>query len=1090
MFNSVVSVQLKRRVQIRYLFIVAVFALCASQSAHAQSYSTYTVDGIASSIDGQWYIGADGSFNTLTVNNAGWLSVNGGTTLGYQAGANHNSALVTDTGSVWDNQGDLVVGDAGARNRLTVANGGMVNNYNGWIGGSGAQQAQSLLQLANADSSLQQSITRLSTGLRINTAADDAAGLSLNTGSNNTGLNAGANNNSVRVTGAGSTWNNNGDLVVGYSGAGNKLTVANGGMVNNNNGWIGGNGTQQSQSVLQQANVAQLANADDAAGLSLSSGLQINSGGDNAAGLTPSTANNNSVRVTGANSTWNNNGDLVVGSTGAGNKLTVANGGVVNNNNGWIGGSVVQQQSQSVLQLFRGDDASGLQQSANSLSSGSQINSGSDNAATPSTANNNSVRVTGAGSTWNNNGDLVVGYSGASNKLTIANGGVVNNNNGWIGGSAVQQSQSILQQANVLQLANADDAAGLSSGSRINSGSDDAAGLSVNSTANNNAVLVTGAGSVWNNNGNLTVGADGSGNTLTIANGGAVSNAVQSSNLSQLQNLNQLSSGLQVNSTADGVIGLNAGASNNAVTVTGAGSVWSASGLSVGYAGSGNSLTISNSGAVTTVNSAIGGASDQFSQQAVGNAGANNNAALVTGAGSVWSNSSFFVVGGSGSGNSLTVANGGQVDNNFLGLVGLNAGASNNAVTVTGAGSAWNNRGLGVGVGDQGNTLTIANGGTASDLFALVGYKNGASNNAVTVTGAGSVMNNSYLWVGYQDAGNTLTVANSGTVYSANSWIGGTGGLQVQLSPQVQQFNNSSNANNNAVLVTGPGSALVNSGNLTVGDAGVSNTLTIANGGAATVGGNMAVGAGNQVVATGGNLTVGGTFNNAGTVTQVSGQGTFSSTVNAGTWQTSGGVTNTFGGAGLINTGAIQMGTGDVFAFNNTKDGVLADFVNLSTNPTGYDTTHGEFLFQGSANQTQDFATAGVDLGAGLTPGQKYTADMFGAGNSANNFGLGVLDLAAGTTLEVTDANPLDGQRAALYLNDIELSNGAKLIVDPNVTVYYYGSEGINAANVTLLGDGALRQLVNVPLSVPEPSSLMLLGLGGVALLIVRRRQK
>ena len=436
----------------------------------------------------------------------------------------------------------------------------------------------------------------------------------------------------------------------------------------------------------------------------------------------------------------------------------------------------------------------------------------------------------------------------------------------------------------------------------------------------------------------------------------------------------------------------------------------------------------------------------------------------------------------------MTIAAGGKVDTDFLGLVGLNAGASNNAVTVTGAGSAWNNRGLGVGVGDQGNTLTIANGGAASDFFALVGYQSGGSNNAVTVTGAGSVMSNSYLWVGYQDAGNTLTVANSGTVYSANSWIGGTGGLQVQLSPQVQQFNNSSNANNNTVLVTGAGSALVNSGNLTVGDAGVSNTLTLANGGAATVGGNLAVGAGNQVQATGGNLTVGGTFINAGTVTQLSSQGTFNSTVNAGTWQTGGGVTNTFGGAGLINTGAIQMGAGDVFAFNNTSAGLFADFVNLSTNAAGYDTTRGEFLFQGSANQTQDFATAGVDLGAGLTPGQNYTADMFGAGNSANNFGLGVLDLAAGTTLEVTAANPLDGQRAALYLNDIELNSGAKLIVDPNVTVYYYGAQGINAANVTLLGNGELRQLTNVPLAVPEPRLWALLGLGGLALLVVRRR--
>jgi T5SS/PEP-CTERM-associated repeat protein/autotransporter-associated beta strand protein len=102
-----------------------------------------------------------------------------------------------------------------------------------------------------------------------------------------------------------------------------------------------------------------------------------------------------------------------------------------------------------------------------------------------SASSNNSVLITGTGSTWIDGGDLFVGSSASGNSLEISNGGTVINWSVAYGGVI---------------------------------------GLNVGSS--NNRVLVTGAGSTWNVHGNLTIGDAGSG-TLTVANGGsAVAGAI------------------------------------------------------------------------------------------------------------------------------------------------------------------------------------------------------------------------------------------------------------------------------------------------------------------------------------------------------------------------------------------------------------------------------------------------------------------------------------------------------------------------------------------------------------------------------------
>jgi T5SS/PEP-CTERM-associated repeat protein len=203
-------------------------------------------------------------------------------------------------------------------------------------------------------------------------------------------------------------------------------------------------------------------------------------------------------------------------------------------------------------------------------------------------------------------------------------------------------------------------------------------GLLLNLNTHGKTVLVTGAGSLWTNTGNLYVGNFGSGNSLVISNGGTVLNAM-------------------------GFIGSQSNAVGNLVTVTGSNSSWINSGdLYVGYAGQSNRLVISNGGFVSNVNGFDDGVDPMDAY----------NSVLVTGAGSRWSNSGNLTFGLAGHDNSLVISNGGIVTVGVDSKIGDLATASNNSVLVTGPSSIWTNSGtLYVGNYGSGNSLVISNGG-------------------------------------------------------------------------------------------------------------------------------------------------------------------------------------------------------------------------------------------------------------------------------------------------------------------------------------------------------------------------------------------
>ncbi len=457
-----------------------------------------------------------------------------------------------------------------------------------------------------------------------------------------------------------------------------------------------------------------------------------------------------------------------------------------------------------------------------------------------------------------------LGYNAGSNQLTVIRNAKVNNAAGYIGYGAgatnnavtISGAGSVWSNTSTLYLGYNGAGNQLSVG---NSGKVHSSGsyIGYNASATNNVATVSGVGSVWTNTSSLYVGNSGAGSQLAISNSARVC-------------------------SVNGYIGYNSSASNNAATITGSGSMWTnSSSLYVGNYGAGNQLTILNSGKVFSATGYMGSS-----------ASASNNTATITGAGSIWSNTSNLYLGNSGAASQLTVSNSGKAYS-YYGYMGYNASASNNVATITGAGSIWsNNYSLYLGYNSVGNQLTLTNGGKVYDTYAYIGYNSRASNNTVLISGAGSVWTNiNDLHVGFYGVGNQLTLVNSGKVYDAYGQIGcysnanqnaasviGPGsvwtnrsdfytgnsgaGNQLTVSSAGVLYNNNGyignmpGADNNAALVKGAGSLWNNTGVLYVGNYGTNNSLTIADGGKVqalrTVIGQFATG--NQLVLSNGTL--------------------------------------------------------------------------------------------------------------------------------------------------------------------------------------------------------------------------------------------
>jgi T5SS/PEP-CTERM-associated repeat protein len=481
-------------------------------------------------------------------------------------------------------------------------------------------------------------------------------------------------------------------------------------------------------------------------------------------------------------------------------------------------------------------------------------------------------------------------------------------------------------------------------------------------------------------------------------------------------------------------------------------------------------------------------------------ASANNNSALVTGAGSLWNNTNTVFVGDGGSDNSLTIANGGQVVNTY-GYIGNAIGSSGNSVLVTDTGSTWSNTiNLLVGVTGSGNSLTISNGGQVFSYDGQIGLDRRAQNNTVLVTGVGSTWNNaSDVQVGPSGWGNSLTIANAGKVVNENAFIG-----------------LSASSSNDSALVTGSGSLWVNTIDLFVGYAGPSNKLDIDTGGA-VLALNAYVGfvysnAGNQITISGGGLCVtNASFNsqldvrsgalvlNSGTVTVDT---LIATNGSSSVIQFNGGTLNTK--ATLVKDGLVfSVGNGTTAATLNLDNGgsgfhFFANGLSISSNAMlkGNGTIIGATIVNGGGTLSPGSSPGSMTFSNTLTLAPNATLLIEMAGYAA---GAGGYDQVLASTATVTGAS-LQVQ----LLGGFVPTNGAQFTILDNFGTEPVGGTFLGASEgstnslgtgilfgITYEGNGPSGDANDIILTVvPEPATRALCLLGLIGVFRSRRRPK
>ena len=905
--------------------------------------------------------------NQLVVTNGGVLG-SALAVLGRTAGSSNNTALVTGSGSIWNDTGSLRIGNFGSGNQMTVAAGGNVSSAAGVLGWATGSCNNAALVTGSGSAWTNTAGLFVGYGDSFNQLTiSNAAFVGSLTGY--VGYASGSSSNTVLVTGTGSLWSNSSYATVGNSGSFNQLILANSGQMLDKTGYVG------------------YANG----------------------------ANNNAVMVNGSGSVWSNYYDLYVGYAGSANQLIITNGGQVfnywgndyvgytvgsSNNTVLVGGTNALWKTPSGFSLYVGYSGSGNQLT---ITNGGQVVSSSSYLGYNSSSGNNGVLVSGAGSVWSNGNGLYVGNSGVGNSLTITNGGQVLDWYGFIGNSVSATSNAVLVGgagsiwSNSFYLYVGFSSSGnqltVTNGGQVYSSF---GSVGLNASASNNAVLVSGAGSLWSNTSSSSfyVGSGSSLDQLTVLNGGqfvagssllvgsgagTYGNSLFASAAGYLASVGLTigSSGSQSNSVTlqsntvwnlrggSLVWGNGSGAFGNSLNLDASSSITNIYGLSLGENNTTFYMTNSPGGFVLngfttnqlqfasgfgklTVGSGGSGTALVISNYMLNSAGTSyagssgtNNSVLVTGPGAVWSNSNMLIVGNAGSGNNLTITNGGQVTDG-AGYVGESSAGGQNRVVVAGSNSVWNNTSiLYVGWYGSNNSLTIAGGGCVFSPGAEIGLDVSATNNSVWVCGAGSLWSNSSsLYVGVSGTGTGLTMTNGGQVWNTTAyigdfassisnavWVGGAGsvwsnagtlyvgysgsGNQLVITNGALVFNtngvigNAAGANNNVVTVSGAGSLWTNAGTLDVGMAGVGNQLVIGGGGSVQTLGNLRVGT-NAFLSNAGSLATPTLFN-MGQFSVSGGTVTVNAMTNSGSLAQSGGL---LGPASFDNAGLWQLTSG------------------------------------------------------------------------------------------------------------------------------------------------------------------------------------
>jgi T5SS/PEP-CTERM-associated repeat protein/autotransporter-associated beta strand protein len=316
-------------------------------------------------------------------------------------------------------------------------------------------------------------------------------------------------------------------------------------------------------------------------------------------------------------------------------------------------------------------------------------------------------------------------------------------------------------------------------------------------------------------------------------------------------------------------------------------------------------------------------------------------------------------VGLNGAGNSLTISNGGKVENT-TGTIGSSSTSSNNSVLVTGTNSLWTNSST-LGVGNAGGgTLTVANGG------------NVAASGITFAANAGSTGTLNIGRFGTNDTAGTINAATiafgSGTgAINFNQSDSTTISAAISGSGSVNQLGNGTTTLSGANTYSG--TTTVNAGtflaNNTTGSAMGSSAVTVNSGG--TLGGNGTID-GATTIASGGKLTPGssgtGALSFSAGLTLESGSITTFLIESTGDFTSINilGNTITYGGGLVFNIASYTPVAGDVFTlFNMTGSATQSgDFSSVTagslifTESGGiWSASYGDFAYQFSQSTGQ-----------------------------------------------------------------------------------------------------------------------------------------
>ena len=554
--------------------------------------------------------------------------------------------------------------------------------------------------------------------------------------------------------------------------------------------------------------------------------------------------------------------------------------------------------------------------------------------------------------------------------------------------------------------------------------------VTINTNSPNPTVLGV-SGAATSTIGNLQMGTAAGTSALTIQNGSTLSTTAAGSNNN---------------------IGNSAGA-NATVTVTGAGSTWSAAGIvTFGNNGTGT-LNIANGGAVNMTNAlgllfaSAGSALNITSGGTLttSNGTVRNGTANISGTGSLWNAGTLLSVGTSLTSNgAVTIQNGGAVTvagNINVGGQAISTRTGVGAVTITGAGSQLtSSAALNLGLAGQG-TLTVSNGAVAT--ANTVNMATGASGNATFNLSSGGTLATQALTAGAGTAqanfdGSTLRATASNTAF-----VSGFTGTELNIAAggltlDTAGFNVTAASpftGTGALTKIGAGTAVLTGNNIYTGGTTISvGTLQLGNGGAS---GSIA-----------GDVTNNGTlaFDRSDTYTyggQIAGTGAVNQ-IGTGTTVLSG--NNAYTGGTSITAGTLQIAsdtnlgnasgglTLDGGTLRNTAAFSSARAVTLGTNGGTFDT---------QANLT----LAGTVGGTGaLTKTDSGTLMLTGT----NTYAGGTL-LNGGTVAVSSDAN-LGNASGGLSFNGGTLQNTANVASARAVTLNAGGGTFQTAGNLTLTG--------------------------------------